>query len=128
MLKTAKRAGTLALLTAALVGTSVASPAFAANPEVQVFAFCKADGSYSFNAIGSGFPPVEQQNIYSVATKYKIGGGKTTYTEGHGELFSSSSGYISTPTYFSSADSTNESVSVKVVIGGVAGTDAANCD
>ncbi len=128
MMKTTKRVGMFAILTAAFIGTSVAPPAFAADPEVQVFAFCKADGSYSFNAIGSGFPPVAQQDIYSVATKYKIGGGKTTYTEGHGELFSSASGYVSTPTYFSSADSTNESVSVKVVIGGVAGTGAANCD
>ncbi|MGI0520881.1 hypothetical protein ABY45_09940 [Microbacterium maritypicum] len=46
----------------------------------------------------------------------------------HGNLFSSASGYITTPTYYSQKDSNRETVSVKVVIGGVAGTDAANCD
>lgn len=136
-----RRAGVLGLLALAVVATSGAGvaptsqsvatgivKAAPAGAEVQVFAFCKADGSYSFNAVGHGFSPKTSYGIYSVSTSYWTGGGKTSYTEAHGNLFSSASGYITTPTYYSQKDSNRETVSVKVVIGGVAGTDAANCD
>lgn len=68
-----------------------------------------------------------EYGIYSVARSYGTGGGSTSSREGHGNLFSSASGYISTPIYYSLKDSNRETVSVEVVIGGVAGTDAANC-
>lgn len=140
MKRMTRRAGVIGLLALALIATSgagIAPPtqsasagivkAAPAGAEVQVFAFCKADGSYSFNAVGHGFSSVTEYGIYSVSRSYWTGGGSTSYTEGHGNLFSSVSGYISTPTYYSASDSGRESVSVKVVIGGVAGTDAANC-
>ena len=75
-----------------------------------------------------GFGSVTKYGIYSVSRSYWTGGGSTSYTEGHGNLLSSASGYITTPTYYSDKDSNRETVSVKVVIGGVSGTDAANCD
>lgn len=142
MLKhTVRRAGLIGVLALALVATSGASiaptsqsisaqiaKAAPTGAEVDVFVFCKPDGSYSYNAIGSGFGRVVQYNIHAVRRSYWVGGGSTSSTEGHGRLYSSRSGYITTPSYYSGKDSKRESVSVRVVIGGVGGTGSANCD
>lgn len=145
MMRMLRRTGTVGLLALALIATSgagipqttlpetafgeaEATVAAVAGPEVQVFTFCKPDGSYSFNAVGHGFSPVSSFTVTSVSTSYWVGGGSTSVTNGHGILHSSASGYITTPTYDSSANSQRETVSVKVRIGGISGTDAANCD
>ena len=124
--------GLIALAIGATTGAAATpvplSSAVAAAAEVQVFAYCNADGSYSFNAVGHGFAARSKQTIYSVSTSNYYGGGSSRYTEGHGNLYASSSGFITTPTYYSEADSRRETIAVKVVIGGVSGTDSANCD
>ncbi|WP_433585586.1 hypothetical protein [Microbacterium hydrocarbonoxydans] len=136
-----RRASAVGLILLAAIATSGASvaPAAAADvnvaevttadqEEVLVFAYCNADGSYSYNAVGHGYTPGQRQPMYAVVTSYWIGGGYTSGTIGHGSLYPSASGYITTPTYYSQANSTRETVSVKFSIGGASGVDSASCD
>ncbi len=119
-------------------GTLTVAPAAVAAPaqpevaqmaaSVSVFVNCNADGSYAWTAVGEGFKPNTQHFVTSQASwQFSGGGGGWSETHGHGAQRSSSGGFVTTPTYYSGANTARSSVTVSVTITGVKGSDTDAC-
>lgn len=131
------RAGVISLLVLsafASTGAGMPAPAPAEDQaaiqarEVIVFAYCEADGSNSWNAVGTGFTGGTRYTVSAKFTWSNFGGGGGSSSGNYSSQTASAGGFVSTPTYYGAGSTNRETYTVKVTIGGVSGTDSANCD